>query len=69
MDPPSHRRWFMDYVKLVGVVFLAVYLILSGLGVVVDVGGYHLVNFFAVVAGVLMLISLKHCAHCHTEEK
>lgn len=60
----------MDYVKIVGVVFLAVYLILSGLGVVVDVGGYHLVNLFAVVAGVLMLISLRHCAVCHhTDEK
>jgi hypothetical protein len=59
----------MDYIKLVGVVFLAVYLILTGLGVVIDFGGYHLVNFFAVVAGVLMLISLRHCVSCHTENK
>ena len=58
----------MDYVKLFGVVFLAVYLILTGLGVVIDVGAHNVVNFFAVVAGILMLVSLRHCVSCHTDK-
>lgn len=59
----------MDWVKVLSVVFLAVYLILSGLGVVIDVGGHHLVNYFGVVAGILMLISLRHCVSCHHTDK
>lgn len=55
----------MDYVKVFGVVFLALYLILTGLGVALPVGGHDLVHFFAVVAGVLMLISLRTCVTCH----
>lgn len=58
----------MDYVKVFSVVFLAVYLILTGLGVVVDVGAHNVVNFFGVAAGVLLLISLRHCASCHTDK-
>ena len=60
----------MDWVKVLGVVFLAVYLILTGLGVTIDVWTHDLVHFFAVVAGVLMLISVRHCCGvCHRDDK
>lgn len=59
----------MDWVKLLGVVFLSVYLILTGLGVTIHVGSYDLVHFFAVVAGLLMLVSVKTCGVCHHDNK
>ena len=60
----------MDWVKVAGVVFLALYLILAGLGVSIPVGTHDLVRFLAVVAGVLMLISVKGCsACCHHHDK
>ena len=51
----------MDWVKVVGVVFLAVFLILTGLNVSFVLWTYDVAHFFALVAGVLMLVSLRSC--------
>lgn len=62
----------MNWVKVLGVVFLAVYLILTGFGVAIPVGTYDLVRLFAVVAGVLMLFGVKECCsvcHHHHDDK
>lgn len=59
----------MDWVKVVGMVCLAVYLILTGLGVAIPVGSFDLVRIFAVVAGVLFLVGIKGCCHhCHHDD-
>lgn len=59
----------MDVVKVVGVVFLALFLVFTGLGVSFTVWSHDIVHFFAFVAGVLILVSVGKCASCHAEKK
>ena len=58
----------MDIVKLLGVIFLAVYLILTGFGVSFVVLSHDIVHLFAVIAGVLMLVSVRKCVCCHVDK-
>lgn len=61
----------MSYVKILSLIFLAVYLIFSAL---VDFMGFHLHTFAnlllglsALASGILMLLSIHD--HCHSEEE
>lgn len=57
----------MGVVKLIGLIFLAVYLILTGLSAVLglDLGYYAraFVELVAIAAGILILISAREFAH------
>ncbi|MEI8366423.1 MAG: hypothetical protein WCF65_08405 [Parachlamydiaceae bacterium] len=58
----------MDVVKVVGIVFLSLFLIFTGVGVHFAVWTYDITHFFAFVAGVLMLVSVGKCVSCHHEK-
>ena len=56
----------MHIIKVLGVIFLSLYLILTGLGISFIVGAHDIVHLFAVVSGVLMLVSVGKChGSCH----
>ena len=59
----------MGTCKALAIIFLAVFLILTGLisvlGVSVPALGAFLINSLAVASGVLLLISLRHCCETH----
>ena len=67
----------MKLLSLLGVIFLAVYLIIVGLA---GLGGFVLagvpavvVHFLALIAGILILITIgqcyHHCHECHRDDK
>lgn len=62
----------MYVVKILSMIFLSIYLILSGLSamsdIAVSVHAKHLINWSAIIAGVLILVSLGRCCQCHRKE-
>jgi hypothetical protein len=61
-SPQKKRRYYMYVVKVIGFIFLAVYLILTGLAAMSEINLTPMAKYFvdvcAIVAGVLVLISI-----------
>ena len=57
----------MHTVKVIGMIFLAVYLILSGLGMIFEItpAGMikYIIELLAVSSGILILLSVGRCQH------
>lgn len=57
----------MNIVKIIGFIFLAIYLILTGLSTMSEVSlaplAKHILDLLAVASGVLILLSVGRCSH------